>query len=627
MKYDYGYDAIGRLIRTDISSTIDNSAVASTEYGYNTRGHLTSITNEIGGRAYGQYYSYSDTGVSGALANAKDGLPTRYRTLGTDTDYSYDSLNRLRTKSVKVSDSLSLNNTYTYKDSLRGTGYTTTQLATESVVGVNYGYTYDNMGNITSITRGGNAYREYMYDSLGQLTQERNLSTNTMTSYTYNHLGNITVKNIDDANGINEKGVVRYGYSKDSNAGWNYLLTSIITTDYTNNSTTTETIDYDAIGNPISYRGASMSWFGRQLRTYSKGSTTASLVYDADGLRSSKTIGGVKTTYQYVGDQLFYENRGNGNELYYFYDSYGNLTRIYHHNNGNKAAYYVATNAQGDVIALYNASGKKVGAYDYDAWGNQRVFVVTQDSSGANVHTQINPATQYLTHIVNLNPIRYRGYYFDRDLGLYYLQSRYYDSDVGRFINADDRLISDDIIGMNVFAYCCNNPVINSDSSGENSDEARRIETDSSNSIFGLAIVLLVGWLTYRIASINTRALPRYSSPSISKPKAKVKARVDADATIRDTVKQDSKERYWTANFNGTVTIGNPISYDTAVKEVAAGRNVFTVTRAEAEAVARVAGGEATTPLHHPKHFEEINYYEHYHMEGHSNGAHVWYLY
>lgn len=468
LKYDYSYDAIGRLIRTDISKTSNGSAVASTEYGYNTRGHLTSITNEIGGNAYGQYYSYSDTGVSGALANAKDGLPTRYKTLGTNTDYSYDSLNRLRTKSVKVSDSLSLNNTYTYKDSLRGSGYTTTQLATETVVGVEYGYNYDNMGNITSITRGGSAYREYMYDSLGQLTQERNLSTNTMTSYTYNHLGNITVKNIDDANGINEKGIVRYGYSADSNAGWKYLLTSITTEDYTKGTTTTETIDYDAIGNPLSYRGASMSWFGRQLRTYSKGSTTASFTYDADGLRSSKTVNGTKTEYQYVGDQLFYEDRGNGNKLYYFYDSYGNLTRIYHHNNGTKAAYYVATNAQGDVVALYNASGKKVGAYDYDAWGNQRVFVVTQDSNGANVHTQINPETQYLNHIVNLNPFRYRGYFYDRDLGLYYLQSRYYDASIGRFINADGYITTGQgVLSHNMYAYCGNNPVMYSDPSGK----------------------------------------------------------------------------------------------------------------------------------------------------------------
>ena len=186
------------------------------------------------------------------------------------------------------------------------------------------------------------------------------------------------------------------------------MLTSITTEDYTSGTkiTTTETIDYDQIGNPLTYRGATMSWFGRQLRTYSKGSTSANFVYDADGLRSAKAVNGIKTEYQYVGDQLFYEKIGDNKILYYFYDSYGKLGAIYYtYKNGSdvsSARYHVATNAQGDVIALYNSNGVKVGAYDYDAWGNQRVFVVTQNSAGANVHTQINPETEYLNHIVNV---------------------------------------------------------------------------------------------------------------------------------------------------------------------------------------------------------------------------------
>ena len=254
------------------------------------------------------------------------------------------------------------------------------------------------------------------------------------------------------------------------------MLTSITTEDYTSGTkiTTTETIDYDQIGNPLTYRGATMSWFGRQLRTYSKGSTSANFVYDADGLRSAKAVNGTTTTYQYVGDQLFYEKIGENKILYYFYDSYGKLAAIYYtYKNGSNvssARYHVATNAQGDVIALYNSNGVKVGAYDYDAWGNQRVFVVTQNAAGANVHTQINPETEYLNHIVNVNPIRYRGYYYDKDLGLYYLQSRYYDSDVGRFINADEidvlSFSPNSITDKNLFAYCDNNPVIRADDGG-----------------------------------------------------------------------------------------------------------------------------------------------------------------
>ncbi len=412
LRYDYGYDAIGRLIRTDISKSSNGAAVGSTEYGYNTRGHLVSITNDIGGNAYGQYYSYSQTDIEGTLPNAKDGLPTRYRSLGVNTDYAYDSLNRLTKRNVDLA--TDIETLYTYKDSLRGSGYTTTQLATEKLGGISYGYSYDNMGNITSIVKGSNAYREYLYDDLGQLTQERNVSSSTMTSFSYNHLGNIVEKHINDYNGINEKAKVRYGYSADSNAGWNYLLTSITTEDYTSGTTvtTTETIDYDAIGNPISYRGAAMAWRGRQLTGHTKNGVTSTFSYDADGLRSTKTVGGVKTEYQYVGDQLFYEKRGDSQEFYYFYDSYGNLSKIYYtfintqNNTTSRAIYHALTNVKGDVLALYNGAGALVAQYEYDAWGNT---LSIKNASGATIDAWYNIAVA--------NPIRYRGCYYDADLG------------------------------------------------------------------------------------------------------------------------------------------------------------------------------------------------------------------
>ena len=250
---------------------------------------------------------------------------------------------------------------------------------------------------------------------------------------------------------------------KDSNAGWKYLLTSITTTDYTDGgSTTTETIDYDAIGNPISYRGAAMAWRGRQLTGHTKNGVTSTFSYDADGLRSTKTVGGVKTEYQYVGDQLFYEKRGDSQEFYYFYDSYGNLSKIYYtftnvnNNTTSRAIYHALTNAQGDVIALYNGSGTLVAQYEYDAWGNT---LSIKNASGADITAWYNIAVA--------NPIRYRGYYYDSDLGLYYLQSRYYDSTIGRFINADGFITTGQgVLSHNMYAYCNNNPVMFSDPSG-----------------------------------------------------------------------------------------------------------------------------------------------------------------
>ena len=225
----------------------------------------------------------------------------------------------------------------------------------------------------------------------------------------------------------------------------------------------TEKILYDEIGNPTTYRNATMSWYGRQLTNYSKGSVTANFTYDADGLRGTKTVNGTDTIYQYIGDKLYYEKRGKKQEFYYFYDSYGKLSSIYYHYDSDddeydsSAVYFVTTNSQGDVIGLYNNKGVKVAAYEYDAWGN---ILSVKDSTGKTITNQ--------DHIANANPFRYRGYYFDADLGLYYVSSRYYDPEIGRWINADNQLSTgSDLTGMNLFAYCGNNPVNRIDPTGE----------------------------------------------------------------------------------------------------------------------------------------------------------------
>ena len=186
------------------------------------------------------------------------------------------------------------------------------------------------------------------------------------------------------------------------------------------------------------------------------------MTYDADGLRSTKTVGTRKFEYQYVGDKLFYEKRGDNQEFYYFYDSYGNLSMIYYTlvgSNGvtSRAVYHAVTNAQGDVIALHKQNGQLVARYEYDAWGN--TLSVT-DANG-------NPITTWY-NIANSNPIRYRGYYYDSDIGLYYLQSRYYDAEIGRFINADGYITTGHgVMSYNMYSYCQNNPVMYSDPSGK----------------------------------------------------------------------------------------------------------------------------------------------------------------
>ncbi len=212
-------------------------------------------------------------------------------------------------------------------------------------------------------------------------------------------------------------------------------------------------ITYDAIGNPLSYKGYTLKWTGRKLDSLSKSGLNVTYKYDSDGIRTSKTVNGVKYTYYYEGSQLRFEQRGN-EKLYYSYNGYGHLSGITYVNSaGTVNNYYVMTNTRGDVEQIYNADGTLVATYSYDAWGN--VLAVK------NVGTSI---------IGDINPIRYRGYYYDVETKLYYLNSRYYDAEVGRFVSADDvgvvEASTTPIADKNMFAYCDNNPVVRVDVTG-----------------------------------------------------------------------------------------------------------------------------------------------------------------
>lgn len=108
------------------------------------------------------------------------------------------------------------------------------------------------------------------------------------------------------------------------------------------------------------------------------------------------------------------------------------------------------------MIALIDSAGNVVVQYAYDAWGNHAVL----NAGGEDI---TDPA-----HIGNVNPIRYRGYYYDGETDLYYLQTRYYDPTTGRFVTIDGIEYADPetLNGLNLYAYCGNNPVMNVDPTG-----------------------------------------------------------------------------------------------------------------------------------------------------------------
>lgn len=161
---------------------------------------------------------------------------------------------------------------------------------------------------------------------------------------------------------------------------------------------------------------------------------------------------------RYLGETHYDAQNQPQKYIRYTYDEVGSITGIGVRNDLNSewTEYYFETNLQGDVIAVYTAANNSqtglpelVASYTYDAWGN------------------ILSATGELAQ---LNPFRYRGYYYDTETQFYYLQSRYYDPQIGRFLNADDITflgVDGSVDSYNQFAYCGNNPIVRTDFTGQ----------------------------------------------------------------------------------------------------------------------------------------------------------------
>ena len=149
--------------------------------------------------------------------------------------------------------------------------------------------------------------------------------------------------------------------------------------------------------------------------------------------------------------------------------------------NAAEQTYYYAHNWRGDVVALYDSTGTLFATYDYDAWGK---LISVKDASGNTITSDSNFAI--------LNSIRYRGYYYDTESGLYYLQSRYYDPTTGRFVNADDVGYlgkNEDVIEYNLFMYCNNNLCNCSDANGKLVSSILGL-TFQCGAVFGAALAI-----------------------------------------------------------------------------------------------------------------------------------------
>ena len=207
-------------------------------------------------------------------------------------------------------------------------------------------------------------------------------------------------------------------------------------------------------------------------------------------MRASKTVNGVTHYYTYDGLNLIREEWGN-NVLVFLYDASGSPVGMQYRNStyasGVWDTYYYEKNLQGDIVAIYDVSGVKLVSYTYDAWGN---FTRTDVASS-------------VPDVVKNNPITYRGYYYDDDLDLYYLATRYYDPETCRFVTADAPSYlgaNGDLVSYNLYAYCSNNPVMYSDPTGHFIISTATL----LGFIIGAAVLTTVGAITYGIIAEET---------------------------------------------------------------------------------------------------------------------------
>ena len=306
-----------------------------------------------------------------------------------------------------------------------------------------YSYKYDNLGNITHIYHNDLLKNKYFYNCYNELIKEYDYVNNRKIVYTYDEHSNMVSKQyykLDDFS-IEKQETFKY-----TNGDWIDQLS------YYND----QKIDYDGLGNIISIGDYNLSWInGRQLKQITNLNDCYSYKYSKEGFRISKTINNVETKYYLNNNDIVFEKTGN-NVIYYIRNNVDGLIGLKY----NDELFYYIKNNSDDIIGIMDAEYNVVASYQYDSWGNILSIV-----DGNNVDITNNE-----NHIANINPFRYRSYYYDKETKLYYLNSRYYCPRLCRFISADNNIIQNySLNGSNMYIYAENNPINKIDINGNKS--------------------------------------------------------------------------------------------------------------------------------------------------------------
>ena len=406
-------------------TTVEGDINASFTYNYNDEtGLITSRVISLENDTYSrtEYFNFDGHGILQDLGSS-----------GFKTIYSHDAYDRVSSQTYYVGGANRQILNYEYDTTVdSGVAYQTNRIKKVTNPSTNkyQTYSYNDKGYVRSYYNNQNSDNyTYNYDLAGRLTSDG------VYTYAYDTFNNILSKQ----SGVNS---TTYTYDNVKRTRLNSV---------TENGTK-KYIVYDAIGNMTTYKGAAQNssqnlyWTrGNMLASGNiKNNKAFSYKYDPNNLRYSKTVNGVETLY-YWDDGVLLGERTGDNFIQYIYDANGIAGM-----RCNDTYYYFEKNLFGDVLRVYSVYGSVVAEFKYDSYGN------TISSSGS---------------MADKVKFRYRGYYYDDETGFYYLQSRYYDPSLCRFISADQYelvgMLSQTLGQINLYAYCNNNPIMYTDESGE----------------------------------------------------------------------------------------------------------------------------------------------------------------
>lgn len=350
-------------------------------------------------------------------------------------NYAYDSLDRLVSRNI--------NNLYNISYNYISNGKRTSDLISSVTINGSdiYKYKYDKRNNITHIYRNNVLINKYYYDNKNQLIRTDNFIRNITNRYKYDQEGNILYKKTFELNTFNLLNQNKYKYESST---WCDLLTNV----------DNKQLSYDSIGNLISIgNNINIIWKnGKQLYQYSDGTNTFNYKYNKEGIRTSKKINNTVTNYYLEGDKILFE-KTNNTIIKYIYNSIDNLIGFEY----NNTMYYYEKNILNDIVGILDSNLNLIARYVYDDWGN---ILSIEDGNGNDISGNNN-------HVANINPFRYRSYYYDKETSMYYLNFRYYNPEFCRFISSDINIgVTNLVTELNMYSYATNNPINYEDTTG-----------------------------------------------------------------------------------------------------------------------------------------------------------------